>query len=66
MVTVDEGGGGGFCTFAVLPSHPASTEITAANGSKRIHRRVATATLLKLHATVLAGIIYRLAFPATA
>src|SRR5208283_4033931 len=48
MLAWDCGGGGGFCTFAVLPPHPASNEIIAAAKRKRIHRLVATADLLEL------------------
>jgi len=63
MVTVDVGGGGGFCTLAVLPPlHPASKEITVVNGSTSTHRRVATATLLKMHATPFALFIHDLPF----
>src|SRR5208337_3463954 len=47
MLAWDCGGGGGFCTFAVLPPHPASNEIIAAAKRKRIHRLVATADLLR-------------------
>src|SRR5208337_1754812 len=46
--TWDCGGGGGFCTFAVLPPHPASTEIITAGRRRRIHRLVVTADLLEL------------------
>jgi hypothetical protein len=36
---LDGGGGGGFCTFAVLPLlHPASTDSIAPSRKEKIHR----------------------------
>jgi hypothetical protein len=54
MVTLDVGGGAGFCTFAVLPPlHPASNEIIAAGKRTRIHCLVATANLLEFSYAIL-------------
>jgi hypothetical protein len=46
METGVEGGAGGFCTFVVLPPQAARTAMIAADRSKRIILRIATANLL--------------------
>jgi hypothetical protein len=47
MATFDAGGGGGFCTFSVLPPHPVSIPSAAAGGRRKSHRLVANADLLE-------------------